>query len=92
MLESRKFWPTWKTTSKPKLEEYFTFSEKNVELIWSILTNVRKKFFFIRSCFETFTGGWVGGWVSTIENKANSVQLKLQLPTGTELGNKERNI
>ena len=82
MLESRKFWPTWKTTSKPKLEEYFTFSEKNVELIWSILTNVRKKKKFIRSCFETFTGGWV----STIENKANSVQLQLQLPTGTELG------
>ena len=27
-----------------------------------------------------------GGWVSIIGNKANSVQLQLQLPTGTELG------
>ena len=29
------------------------------------------------------------GAVEGIENKANSVQLKLQLPTGTELGNKK---
>ena len=34
-------------------------------------------------------GGYVLGWVAGgIENKANSVQLLLQLPTGTELGNK----
>ena len=35
-------------------------------------------------------GGWVvvGGWLAGgIENKANSVQLILQLPTRTELGN-----
>ena len=31
--------------------------------------------------------GWVGGRVSIIGNNANSVQLQLQLPTGTELGN-----
>ena len=31
-----------------------------------------------------------GGWVSIIGNKANSVQL--QLPTGTELGNKLINL
>ena len=31
-------------------------------------------------------GGWVAG-VGELDNKANSVQLQLQLPTGTELGN-----
>ena len=31
-----------------------------------------------------------GGWVRN-ENKANSVQLQLQLPTGTELGKKRPN-
>ena len=31
-------------------------------------------------------GGWPGG-VGEIDNKANSVQLQLQLPTRTELGN-----
>ena len=29
----------------------------------------------------------VGGVAGGIENNANSVQLQLQLPTGTELGN-----
>ena len=31
--------------------------------------------------------GWVVGWVGLgyVENKANSVQLLMQLPTGTEL-------
>ena len=31
-------------------------------------------------------GGWVAGWLR-IDYNANSVQLLLQLPTGTELGN-----
>ena len=30
--------------------------------------------------------GWLGGSSRFIKNKANSVQLKLQLPTETELG------
>ena len=34
--------------------------------------------------FKNFYGESVG-WVM-IDNKANSVQLQLQLPTGTELG------
>ena len=34
-------------------------------------------------------GGWVGGW-SRIDYNANSVQLLLQLPTGTELGKNRR--
>ena len=29
--------------------------------------------------------GWAG--IGELDNKANSVQLQLQLPTGTELGN-----
>ena len=36
------------------------------------------------------TGGWLAGWVGgwpRSDNKANSVQLLLQWPTGTELGN-----
>ena len=43
----------------------------------------------VNSCFDTFTG-WVGGWVggcSGVIIKLNSVQLQLQLPAGTELGN-----
>ena len=33
----------------------------------------------------------VGGWtVGKSDNKANSVQLLLQLPAGTELGNKKK--
>ena len=42
------------------------------------------------SSFNTVTGGgWlVAGWlVGYSDIKANSVQLQLQLPTGTELGN-----
>ena len=32
--------------------------------------------------------GWLAGWlVGVCDIKANSVQLLLQLPTGTELGN-----
>ena len=29
---------------------------------------------------------WVGGGIGELDNKANSVQLLLQLPTRTELG------
>ena len=32
-------------------------------------------------------GGGGGGWLEEFGNNANSVQLLLQLPTGTELGN-----
>ena len=33
-------------------------------------------------------GGWVGGWrVGGTKNKANSVQIQLNLPVWTELGN-----
>ena len=34
-------------------------------------------------------GGWLGGWVGgrTVIIRLNSVQLQLQLPAGTELGN-----
>jgi hypothetical protein len=30
----------------------------------------------------------VGGWWRRIDNKANSVQFQVKLPTGTELGNR----
>jgi hypothetical protein len=36
-------------------------------------------------------GGWVAGWVggcSGVIIRLNSVQLQMQLPAGTELGNK----
>ena len=38
---------------------------------------------------DHYYSGWVGGRVGIgeLDNKANSVQLQLQLPTGTELGN-----
>ena len=42
---------------------------------------------------DHYYSGWVGGWlggIGEIDNKANSVQLQLQLPTGTELGKKRR--
>ena len=39
---------------------------------------------------DHYYSGWPGGWVGKglLYNKANSVQL--QLPTGTEFGNKVR--
>ena len=43
-----------------------------------------KLFWYFPGCGGYVVGGWVGG----IENKANSVQLLFQLPTGSELGKK----
>ena len=41
---------------------------------------------FIELMINPYYSWW--GWVAGgIENNANSVQLQLQLPTGTELGN-----
>ena len=40
------------------------------------------------ACFDTPEGWWVGGVGGDCDIKANSVQLLLQLPTRTELGNK----
>ena len=36
----------------------------------------------------------MGGWlcIGELDNKANSVQMQLQLPTGTELGQNEDNL
>ena len=54
-------------------------------LSWVSLTNVRKQVLFISSYITTILVGWVD--LGYVENKANSVRLQLQLPTGTELGN-----
>ena len=48
--------------------------------------DVRKLILLVSSQITTIPGGWVGG-IGELDNKANSVQLQLQLPTGTELGN-----
>ena len=40
----------------------------------------------ISACFDIVERWWVGGGVNCYI-KGNSVQLILQLPTGTELGN-----
>ena len=42
------------------------------------------------ACFDTPEGWWVVVVVGNSDIKANSVQLLLQLPTGTELGKKSR--
>ena len=47
--------------------------------------NVRKQVLLVSSQITTIPG-WVG--IGELDNKANSVQLQLQFPTGTELGNK----
>ena len=46
--------------------------------------DVRKQVLLVFSQITTIQGGRVG--IGELDNKANSVQL--QLPTGTELGNK----
>ena len=45
--------------------------------------DVRKQVLLVSSQITTIPGGCVG--IGEVDNKANSVQLKL--PTGTELGN-----
>ena len=47
--------------------------------------DVRKQVMLVSCKITTIPGGRVG--VGEIDNKANSVQLQLQLPTRTELGN-----
>ena len=43
--------------------------------------------------YSGWVGAWPGGWgIGELDNKANSVQLQLQLPTGTELGNKANSV
>ena len=46
-----------------------------------------KNYYLLSSKFEMCPGGWLGG--SPSDNKANliSTRLKMDLPTGTELGN-----
>jgi hypothetical protein len=59
------------------------FSENCFGLSYTSITNVRKQCFVFEAVWIVFR---VGGWIR-IDNKANSVQFKFVLPTGTELGN-----
>ena len=51
--------------------------------------------YLVNSCVKMLeiilvrVGGWLGGWLGgrTVIIRLNSVQLQLQLPAGTELGN-----
>ena len=54
--------------------------------------DVRKQVLLVSSQIITIPGGRVAGLVGVgeLHNKANSVHLQLQLPTGTELGKKSR--
>ena len=55
---------------------------------WFSLTNVRKQVLFISGYITTILGGWVGCGgdvvgLGYVENKANSVQLQLELSLAT---------
>jgi hypothetical protein len=66
------------------------FSENFFGLSYTSITNVRSNVFYLK-LFGYFFGWWVGRGGIRIDNKANSVQFKFELPTGTELGNLQLN-
>ena len=50
----------------------------------------------MKSCFDSFQGqvgsGWVGLDDGNTDNKANSAQFQVKLPTGAELGNRYQKV
>ena len=79
------------TTSTIFVEDDLTLCILDFVFIYVSMINVRKKLWFIFRSITTILGGWLGSQMAgqvagLLENKTNSVQLQLQLPTRTELG------
>ena len=81
--------PSRNSYSDPKKRTSYRTTFPEYEMMYGTnYSNVCQKTFFLFffTYITTILGGQVGG-LGQVENKANSVQLQLQLPTVTELGN-----